>query len=129
VTSKRRRATKRRRIENCPPERLERFAKVLANQGCYVEYPGDLQDGNERDMGAEYIASIAEQRPRTSGHGYPGGISDWDQPEVLWHTWRGIRTKSIILPDWMGLPLLRRLVNRLKDEASRDKSDESHPVS
>jgi hypothetical protein len=85
-------------------------------------------------MGSVYIAAIAEQRPDGVGHGYPGGQPDWDQPFRL--VWSGVtnhgeysQDRSIIMPDWMGLPLVRRLLNdpdlRNAFIAGADKPDES----
>lgn len=126
------------------PEAVERLAAALTRLACYIDRPGDsvgLSDGETggeaarklRDrLGSEYVAAIAEQRPGVADHGYPGGQPDWDQQFRL--KWSGytkvgefIDDMSAVLPYWMALPLVRRLVlaakERLRDEP--DKSDDS----
>lgn len=79
-------------------------------------------------LGGEYIAAIAEQRPGITGHGYPAGHPDWDQPLRLlwsgsigstdgtnnWTDWYS-QDRSMVLPYWMALPLVRNSVLR-RDE-------------
>jgi len=124
------------------PEALQRFAKTLADFLCAVGRPddGQLFSGDEspsRDhKGSVYIAAIAEQRPGIEGHGYPGGYPDWDQTFRL--TWTGAtkegdysQDRSIMLPDWMALPLVRSLLNdpelRQAFILGADKPDETDP--
>jgi hypothetical protein len=126
------------------PEAVKRMATALASLVCAVDHPNasETLTGDEKPsrdyMGAEYIAAIAEQRPGVEGHGYPGAQPDWDQPFRL--VWTGdiksgefsgsfVQDRSIMLPDWMALPLVRRLLQdpELRDAfiVAADKPDES----
>jgi hypothetical protein len=115
-------------VTEVAPEVVERFARTIAKWGCAVERLDVQQDGTGHDMGGEYIASIAEQRPGIRAHGYPAGWPDWDQEFRL--RWSGI-TKfgefiediSRVLPEWMALPLLRRIVWSTSDDDKPDKQD------
>lgn len=123
------------------PEAIERFAKALSEFFCAVGRPDDGapvsvdERPSRAQRGAEYLAAIAEQRPGVNGHGYPGGYPDWDQTFRL--TWSGTtkagieisNDRSIMLPDWMALPLVRSLLQdpelRQAFIAAADKSDET----
>jgi hypothetical protein len=121
------------------PEAIERFANAIRDLACAIDRPRDAaafsdpekaERAKRERLGAEYIAAIAEQRPGTEGHGYPGGEPDWDQPYRL--NWSGIvggnpgiefiRDLSMILPAWMALPLVRRM---RFGENSQDRPEES----
>lgn len=62
--------------------------------------------------GTDYIAAIAEQRPGVEGHGYPGGYPDWDDANRLYlGRLDPFSDRSLVLPDWMALPLVRQILN------------------
>lgn len=127
------------------PEAIDSFVARLTRFLCAVDRPGDPEalTGHEslsRDQrGSEYIAAIAEQRPGVEGHGYPAGYPDWDQRFRLWWTgrlglpdqwWTDVMDdKSIVLPDWMALPLIRFAMQdselRSIFVGNSEKSDES----
>lgn len=131
-------------VTRVSPEAIERFADMISRLLCAVGRPDHGEALTEADRasrdqrGADYIAAIAEQRPGVEGHGYPGGYPDWDQSFRLWWTGRLGKTeewwtdifddRSIILPDWMALPLVRQVLNdpelrsQLAEQA--DKPDE-----
>lgn len=82
---------------------------------CAVGHPDHGETLTEADrpsrdqLGSLYIAAIAEQRPDVAGHGYPGGQPDWDDIGRLYlNRLDPFSARSIVLPDWMALPLIRR---------------------
>lgn len=113
------------------PEAIERFADAITHLFCAVGRPDDgkPRTGDETptrdEKGAAYIAAISEQRPGVEGHGYPGGDPDWDDPNRLFlNRLDPFSERSLILPDWMALPLVRRIM-LAKDRAQQDEPDET----
>jgi hypothetical protein len=123
-------------VTQVSPAAIERFANAIARIFCAVGQPDDGQPrtGDEKpsrdQLGAAYIAAIAEQRPGVEGYGYPGGQPDWDDPKRLYlNRLDPFSAKSLILPDWMGLPLVLRLMAdpelRAKLESRQDEPGET----
>lgn len=139
---KRRPKTAQSVVTKVAPEAVERFANALTRFLCAVGHPDDGKDVSEADRpsryqrGSDYIAAITEQRPGIEGHGYPAGYPDWDQTFRL--LWTGATNhgefnndRSMFLPDWMGLPLIRQVFRdpelwKAFNSAS-DESDERGP--
>jgi hypothetical protein len=114
-------------VTQVSPYAIERFARAMTAFIAILDHPRDSRHGTGRDMGGEYIAAIAEQRPGINGHGYPGGHPDWDQYNRLFlNPLDPFAERSLLLPDWMALPLLRRII--LSGQADKldkpDKPDE-----
>lgn len=143
---KRRQRSSQSVVTRVSPEAIERFASAIEELFCAIgwgsryesltgpEEADEAQDERrKRDrLGATYIAAIAEQRPGIAGHGYPGGQPDWDRPARLF--WSGVIgqksglhiqvgiNKSIVMPDWMALPLVLKHHELL---ATQDESGET----
>jgi hypothetical protein len=133
-TRQRRPKTAQSVVTQVSPGAIERFADAIARWFCAVGQPDDGQPrtGDEKpsrdQLGSSYIAAIAEQRPGVDGHGYPGGEPDWDDTRRLYlDRLDPFSARSLIMPDWMGLPLVLRLMAdpelRAKLESQQDEAD------
>lgn len=127
-SSGRRRALKRKRADALTVQgRVERLIERLRDGKATVDRPGWPEDVSEtlgtatptaapRDiMGSEYIAALAEGREEWPA--WYGGEPHRDEPERL-----GRRIKSLVLPDWFALPLVRRV---MRDDQLRKQFENS----
>jgi hypothetical protein len=116
----RRKRTSQSVVTAVAPLAVERMIDALVRMICTVDHfdgREGLRDHEEvvRHRSGEYIAALAEQRPDENKLGYFDGYPIGDQAFRLF--WSGItrygefwRDKSKVLPDWMALPLIRRIM-------------------
>lgn len=88
---------------------IDDFEAALKTGGCHI-WVRPTAAASREILGSQYVAAIAEQRPGCEGHGYPGGMPDWDTGAAsLLRRW-----PTPLIPMWMSLPYVRRRVHKVQ---------------